>query len=107
MPVKLNRSPFAIDRRDIENVVAHAKLVADESRLQILSFLSNGPQNVTAICTEMKSSQPVISHHLALLRVSGILENRRDGKSIIYSITDLGWRLIDGVRGQITEGAGK
>ena len=63
------------------------KLLADENRLRILMFL--GRQNelhVTALCGLLGQSQPAVSHHLALLRVGGLIESRRDGKHNFYSI---------------------
>ena len=102
MSAKLNRSPFVLGKDGPENIIGRLKLVADETRLRILSLLSTGPHNVTAICEFTNMTQPAISHHLSLLRVSGIVDNQRNGKSMIYSVTDLGWNIINGIRGHIS-----
>ena len=63
------------------------KLLSDETRLRILLHLhSNGELHVSALCERLKQSQPAVSHHLALLRVAGLIEARRDGKHNFYSV---------------------
>jgi len=63
------------------------KLLSDETRLRILLYLAReGELHVTALCDRLGQSQPAVSHHLALLRVAGIIEARRDGKHNFYSV---------------------
>ncbi len=63
------------------------KLLADETRLRILYFLlENAELNVRALCELLDQSQPAVSHHLALLRVDGLIECRREGKHNFYHI---------------------
>jgi len=63
------------------------KLLSDETRLRILMYLlREGELHVTALCERLGQSQPAVSHHLALLRVAGLIEPRRDGKHNFYSI---------------------
>jgi DNA-binding transcriptional ArsR family regulator len=63
------------------------KLLSDETRLRILFYLAqNNELHVTDLCTRLGQSQPAVSHHLALLRVSGLIESRREGKHNFYSV---------------------
>lgn len=63
------------------------KLMADETRLRILFLLMRDEElNVRALCDLLEQSQPAVSHHLALLRVAGLIESRRDGKHNFYRI---------------------
>jgi len=63
------------------------KLLSDETRLRILLYLAqNNELHVTDLCTRLGQSQPAVSHHLALLRVSGLIESRREGKHNFYSV---------------------
>ncbi len=73
---------------DLEkDLVQVFKLLADETRLRILTYLfREGELHVSALCERLQQSQPAVSHHLALLRVSGVIEVRRDGKHNFYSI---------------------
>jgi ArsR family transcriptional regulator len=71
----------------IRDLVQVARLVSDETRLRILfDLVQNGELNVTDICNRLSQSQPAVSHHLALLRVSGLIEPRREGKHNFYSV---------------------
>ena len=70
-----------------KNLVEIFRLLADETRLQILYLLQQkGELNVRAICLSLKQSQPAVSHHLALLRMAGLVEMRRDGKHNFYRV---------------------
>ncbi len=70
--------------RDLSQVF---KLMSDETRLRILLYLAqSGELHVTDLCTRLGQSQPAVSHHLALLRVSGLIESRREGKHNFYSV---------------------
>ena len=63
------------------------KLMSDETRLRILLYLArSGELHVTDLCNRLGQSQPAVSHHLALLRVSGLIEARREGKHNYYSV---------------------
>jgi ArsR family transcriptional regulator len=63
------------------------KLLADETRLRILHYLMQKEElNVRTLCRLLVQSQPAVSHHLALLRVAGIIECRRDGKHNFYRL---------------------
>jgi ArsR family transcriptional regulator len=70
--------------RDLAQVF---KLLSDETRLRILLYLAqSGELHVTDLCNRLNQSQPAVSHHLALLRVSGLIESRREGKHNFYSV---------------------
>ncbi len=63
------------------------KLLSDETRMRILLYLAQSHElHVTDLCTKLGQSQPAVSHHLALLRVSGLIESRREGKHNFYSV---------------------
>jgi ArsR family transcriptional regulator len=97
---KSSRNPLRLDDRQIAEAVQRFKLVSDETRLRILSILSEGEQNVTALCDALGQSQPAVSHHLALLRVSGMVYSERQGKNIYYSLAEIGWAVLNGCRWQ-------
>ena len=70
--------------RDLSQVF---KLLSDETRLRILLYLAQSQEmHVTDLCNRLGQSQPAVSHHLALLRVSGLIESRREGKHNFYSV---------------------
>src|SRR5438309_6008832 len=56
----------------IRDLVQVARLLSDETRLRILFLLAQqGEIHVSDLCERLGQSQPAVSHHLALLRVSG------------------------------------
>jgi ArsR family transcriptional regulator len=70
-----------------KDLVQVFKLLSDETRLRVLMYLAReGELHVTALCEKLDQSQPAVSHHLALLRVAGLIEARRDGKHNFYSV---------------------
>ena len=70
-----------------KDLVQMFKLLSDETRLRILYFLMQQEElNVRALCKLLRQSQPAVSHHLALLRVAGLIESRREGKHNFYRI---------------------
>jgi ArsR family transcriptional regulator len=63
------------------------KLLSDQTRFRILVDLGrHGEFSVMELCDRLGQSQPAISHHLGLLRLTGIVQMRRDGKSHYYSV---------------------
>jgi ArsR family transcriptional regulator len=63
------------------------KLLADETRVRILHYLLQQEEfNVRTLCELLQQSQPAVSHHLALLRMAGLIECRRDGKHNFYHL---------------------
>ncbi len=59
---------------------------ADETRLAILESLRKGEKTVTEISESLQQNQSNTSNHLACLRDCGLVDARRDGKNIYYSI---------------------
>lgn len=71
----------------VRDLVQMFKLLADDTRLRILFHLMQEQElNVRSLCEILDQSQPAVSHHLALLRVAGLIESRRDGKHNFYRI---------------------
>lgn len=62
------------------------KAMAHESRLVILCLLYQGEKSVTELESILELRQPTISQQLARLRNDKLVETRRDGKMIYYSI---------------------
>ena len=63
------------------------KALADENRLQILMLLQKGELCACHLLEELNITQPTLSHHMKLLCDSGIVNYRKDGKWMHYSIS--------------------
>jgi ArsR family transcriptional regulator len=76
-----------VPERTIDELLSLFKLVADDTRLRILYFLSRCPElHVGAFCDLLGQSQPAVSHHLATLKQAGLIERRREGKHNYYAL---------------------
>ncbi len=62
------------------------KAISDLKRIKILELLSKSEMCVTDIVKRMNLYQPIISHHLAILKSAGVIIDRRQGRRIIYSL---------------------
>jgi ArsR family transcriptional regulator len=82
---KKDAPALPISDRTVSSLVQYFKLLADDSRLRILLTLAReGETHVSALCQMLGQSQPAVSHHLTLLRMSGLVGFRRDGKFNFY-----------------------
>jgi ArsR family transcriptional regulator len=64
------------------------KNLSDETRLGIVLILKEmGELCVCDLCTALDQSQPKISRHLAMLRASGLLLDRKQGKWVHYRLS--------------------
>ena len=78
---------IALPEKVTKDLVQMFKLLSDETRLKILFLLFERKEvNVRTLCELLGQSQPAVSHHLALLRVAGLIESRRDGKHNFYHV---------------------
>ena len=75
-------------RDSAEVVVSILKSLANTDRLLILCHLSQQELNVSQIEEITDIKQPTLSQQLMMLRKSDVVNTRRDGKQIYYSIKD-------------------
>ncbi len=69
----------------IQRLTRVFKLLSDPMRIKILMALAqNEEMHVTALCQMLKQSQPAVSHHLTLMRMTGLVAYRREGKHNFY-----------------------
>ncbi|MEO3989879.1 metalloregulator ArsR/SmtB family transcription factor [Pseudocitrobacter cyperus] len=70
------------------NALQLFKILSDETRLSIVLLLrESGELCVCDLCTALQQSQPKISRHLAMLRESGLLLGRKQGKWVHYCLS--------------------
>ena len=61
------------------------KALADETRQTILELLKDREMSVGEIVACFRLTQPTISHHLGLLRRTGLVLARREGQQVYYT----------------------
>jgi len=65
-----------------------AKALAHAHRLEIIEQLAQGERGVEALAERVGLSVANASQHLRLMRAAGLLTSRREGKSILYGLSD-------------------
>lgn len=65
-----------------------AKALGHSQRLDILEHLAQGERGVDALATRLALPVANVSQHLQVMRQAGLLTARRDGKRVIYAVSD-------------------
>ncbi len=74
-------------RIEIYNLQAEiCHCLADPKRLMILGILKEGEMSVGELARTLECSQANVSQHLAILRNRGIVQARREGVTVFYSL---------------------
>ena len=76
-------SSAAVDVRAFSRLF---KALGDETRLRIVALLSHGELCVCHLEEALGLSQPKVSRHLAILRMTGVVEHRREGSWVYYKL---------------------
>lgn len=74
--------------KEIEELACYLKVIADTNRLKILCLLKDGERCVCEIYEPLSLSQNLISHHLKVLKETGLVLCRKQGKWIYYRLND-------------------
>jgi len=64
------------------------RTLANEDRLLLLCQLSQGEMSVSKLEETLDIHQPTLSQQLGVLRTEKLVQTRRDGKRIFYSVAD-------------------
>lgn len=64
------------------------KVFGDSTRIRILTTLTAGEMCVLHLAEHLGMGQSAVSHQLRILRTSGLVRPRRQGKAIYYSLDD-------------------
>ena len=78
-----------MEKKDFYSLHAElCKSISNPKRQEILEALREKEKSVNELIEETKISQSNLSQHLAILRSKGIVQTRRDGTNLYYSITN-------------------
>lgn len=76
------------DINELENLSELFKIIGDLTRTKILWILDRHEMCVCDIANVLNMTKSSISHQLAILRESGIVKYRKDGKEVYYTLDD-------------------
>ncbi|QQG41469.1 MAG: winged helix-turn-helix transcriptional regulator [Candidatus Woesebacteria bacterium] len=78
------------------------KAIANSKRLEILSMTMNFEVTVNELSKVLKVRKSNTSQHLKILRLTGLVKSRRQGKNIFYKVTNPQIKSIFEVTGKST-----
>jgi len=64
------------------------KALSDETRLRVMKLLQARELCVCELIQVLEMSQPRISRHLSVLKNAGLVDDRREGKWVYYSLAN-------------------
>ncbi|ALA60237.1 ArsR/SmtB family transcription factor [Nitrospira moscoviensis] len=70
----------------LKKAVALFHALSDETRLALLDRLKDGERCVCELTDAMKAGQSRLSFHLKVLKEAGLLQDRREGRWMYYSL---------------------
>ena len=93
----------------MQKILEILKILSDEVRLKIISLLAENELCVCELMEALEMSQSRISNHLRILRTTGIIEAKREGKWIFYSVardtTDKAlWKIVQTIVDKVDKG---
>lgn len=74
----------------MDELVEMLKALADETRLRVFVSLIGRELCVCELVDALGMNQPAVSHHLGILKRAGLVDARRSGKWMYYSISATG-----------------
>ncbi len=72
----------------MEALAEYFKVFSEPNRLAVLDALRHGPLNVTAVVARTGLSQALVSKHLKLLTLAGVISRRPEGTLVFYTVID-------------------
>lgn len=82
------------DENTLYDLAELFKVFGDSTRIRILYVLFESEMCVCDLANVLNMTQSAISHQLKILKLNRLVKNRREGKSIFYSLADEHVRLI-------------
>lgn len=104
----IHSTPETPVERDLRRLRTLYRALGDETRLRVIGLLAEiGPMPVNELSKRVALSQPLISWHLRILRLAGLVETERHGRTTICRLRtaafeelhDAEARLIAGTAG--------
>jgi len=87
-----------------ELVAGRFQALSDPTRLNLALALDGGRELcVCDLAWIAERAQNLVSHHMRALKVRGLVRSRRDGKMVMYSLTEQGAAMVQTTLRQLDE----
>lgn len=83
------------------------KALAHPLRFGLIELLSSGEKCVCDLVEEFGASQPLVSHHLAILKKVGLVHDRQDATWVYYSLDSQRWSAFQNAMESIQPSASR
>ncbi|MEO6058803.1 MAG: metalloregulator ArsR/SmtB family transcription factor [Candidatus Limnocylindria bacterium] len=98
-------SPETNAERDLRRLRTLYRALGDETRLRVISLLAEfGPMPVNELSARVVLSQPLISWHLRILRLAGLVETRRQGRERICRLQAAAFEELHEIEARLVGG---
>jgi ArsR family transcriptional regulator, arsenate/arsenite/antimonite-responsive transcriptional repressor len=91
--------------QDLRRLRVLYRALGDETRLRVIGLLAEGgPMPVNVLSANVGLSQPLISWHLRILRLAGIIETERKGRTTICRLRTAAFEELHDAEGRLVGG---
>src|SRR6266849_8571880 len=102
---RLRKKRLAPEQADV--AAGKARALSDPTRLMLAAaLLEAGELCVCDLAWIAERSQTLVSHHVRTLRTHGVVRSRREGKMVMYSLTEEGRILLASVLAPVEQQTG-
>ena len=101
----MNPTPETPAEHDLRRLRTLYRALGDETRLQMVGLLAEiGPMPVNRLSREVGLSQPLISWHLRILRLAGVVDTQRQGRTTICRLRTAAFEEMHDVEARLVGG---
>ena len=80
----------------LERLAVEARALGDPTRLAVVLTLRDGePCCVCDLAWVVGRDEKLVSHHVRLLKAAGLARSRREGRMVMYELTEAGRALVE------------
>src|SRR5216117_1321728 len=80
----------------LERLAVEARALGDPTRLAVVLALRDGePCCVCDLAWVVGRDEKLVSHHVRLLKAAGLARSRREGRMVMYELTEAGRALVE------------
>lgn len=90
---------------DLRRLRVLYRALGDETRLRVIGLLAElGPMPVNVLSARVGLSQPLISWHLRILRLAGVIDTQRQGRTTICRLRTAAFEELHDAEGRLIGG---
>ena len=101
----MNPSPETPVEHDLRRLRTLYRALGDETRLRMIGLLAEiGPMPVNELSSRVGLSQPLISWHLRILQLAGLVDTQRQGRTVICRLRTAAFEELHDAEGRLVGG---